>query len=55
VIAYQKADTVNKRRLMISMVTNFELHEKNLMITWKKHFALVANRPKANYCRDAGN
>ena len=54
-IAYEKADRVNKRQLMISMVENFELHQKNLTINWKKHFALVANRPKVQNGRDAGN
>jgi site-specific DNA recombinase len=54
-IAYEKADRVNKRRLMISMVENLGLHEKTLTITWRKHFALVANRPKPQKSRAAGN
>ena len=46
--AYEKADPVNKRRLLISMVANLTLHDKTLVVTWKKHFELVANRPKLN-------
>jgi hypothetical protein len=45
-IAYQKADPVNKRRLLISMVENLSLRDKNLVVTWKNHFEMVANRPK---------
>ncbi len=46
--AYEKADPVNKRRLLISMVANLTLHDKTLVVTWKKHFEVVANRPKLN-------
>jgi len=54
-IAYEKADPVNKRRLLISMVTNLTLKGKTLVVAWKKHFELVANRPKPENSGDGGN
>ena len=36
---------INKRRLIISMVENFELQQKNLIVKWKKPFDIVAERP----------
>lgn len=48
VIAYQKADPVNKRRLITSMVENFELNQKTLVLHWKKTFDLIAKRPKSS-------
>ena len=54
-LAYEKADPVNKRRLVISMVANFSLRDKTLVITWKNHFQVVANRPKVNSSGDGRN
>lgn len=47
VIAFQNADIINKRRLIISMVENFSLSGKTLIIEWKKPFDIVAKRPKS--------
>lgn len=47
-IAYKKADPVNRRRLLLSMVANLSLNQKLLIVTWKKEFQIVANRPKFN-------
>src|SRR3990167_4277528 len=45
-LAYQKADVINKRRLLVSMTENLELTPNGLAIKWKKAFEMVANRPK---------
>ena len=45
----------HKRRLIISMVANPELHNKTLAITWKKPFDLVAKRPFPKNGRGAEN
>lgn len=45
-IAYKKADPVNRRRLLLSMVANLSLNQKLLIVIWKKEFQIVANRPK---------
>lgn len=45
--AYKKADLLNRRRLIISMVANLELNGKVLIVNWKKPFELVARRPKS--------
>lgn len=54
-VAYEKADPVNKRRLVISMVANFSLRDKTLVVTWKNHFEMVANRPKLSNGGDGRN
>ncbi len=46
-IAYKKADTVNRRRLLLSMVANLSINQKLLTVNWKKEFQVVANRPKS--------
>lgn len=46
-LAYRKSvDITNRRRLVISMVDNLELNGKILIVNWKKHFDLIARRPK---------
>jgi len=37
------------------MVTNLTLKGKTLVVAWKKHFELVANRPKPENSGDGGN
>ncbi len=55
-IAYRKStDPINQRRLVMSMVANLELNGKVLIVKWKKHFDLIARRPKLNYGGDAGS
>jgi len=47
-LAYKNADTINKRRLIVSMVENLKLDQKTLIIEWKKPFDMVAKRPFHN-------
>lgn len=54
-IAYKKADPVNRRRLLLSMVANLSLNQKLLIVTWKKEFQIVANRQKSNIGGDGGS
>ncbi|MBU6415100.1 hypothetical protein KGQ34_02575 [Patescibacteria group bacterium] len=54
IIAYKNADVTNKRRLIVSMVANFALHQKTLMIAWKKPFDIVAERPFSQNGGDGG-
>ncbi len=54
-IAYKKADPVNRRRLIISMVANLSLNKKTLLVNWKKEFQVVANRPKVFIGGDDGS
>lgn len=55
-MAYRKStDPINQRRLVMSMVANLELNGKILIVKWKKHFDLIARRPKVNIGGDAGS
>ena len=47
-LAYEMADPIKKRRLVLSMVENLELTENGLVFHWKKTFEIIANRPKLN-------
>ena len=47
-LAYKNADTINKRRLIVSMVENLRLDQKTLIVEWKKPFDMVAKRPFHN-------
>ncbi|KKS12755.1 MAG: hypothetical protein UU67_C0042G0001 [Candidatus Daviesbacteria bacterium GW2011_GWB1_41_5] len=54
-LAYEKANILNKRRLILSMVENFELKPNGLVITWKKPFDMIAKRPNSKTSGDAEN
>lgn len=54
--AYRKsADITDRRRLVMSMTDNLELNGKLLIVKWKKHFELIARRPKFDIGGDAGS
>ena len=54
-IAYKKADPVNRRRLLLSMVANLSINQKLLTVIWKKEFQIVANRQKSIIGGDGGS
>lgn len=48
-LAYKKADWLNRRRIILSMVGKLEVMNKKLCVHWRKHFEMIANRPKLEF------
>lgn len=53
--SYEIADSLKKRKLILSMVENLELRENELVFHWKKPFQMIANRPKPDSCAPGRN
>ncbi len=54
-VAYENADSIDKRRLLKVMVENLHFEGEKLVIKWKKPFDMIAKRPISETSGDGGD